>query len=227
MFVNSPLAILAVASTVSALSLHPLQTQQRRTHAGPRSFTALRLEDRRDGLSDYGRQKSESELDSLQSKRDKMKKASLANIKPDDDTPRAEDIENMTKEEFDEFVATLGADDIMENVNKMLEGDWSGAKFKTKRVSSTQEKRPVAPSDGEEGEENFVYVDWTDESWDENELHIPNRIGFTTIDWGDEKKGFVNGKLKKQDRKEGKFNKSDLKVSALSNFVGFEFSNAL
>eukprot|EP00804_Cyclotella_cryptica_P026807 CCRYP_018616-RA/>CCRYP_018616-RA protein AED:0.05 eAED:0.05 QI:215/0.5/0.33/1/1/1/3/0/517 len=213
MLLNSALSIVAVTSIASALSLHPLKTQRHRTHAGIRSCssTALYLEDRKDGLSDYGRQRSQSELDSLQLKRDQMKKASLANIKPDDDTPRAEDIESMTKEEFDEFVATLGADDIMDNVNKMLEGDWSGAKFKTKRVSSTQEKRPAATTDGEDGEENFVYVDWTDETWDENELHIPNRIGFTTIDWGDEKKGFVNGKLKKQDRKEGKFNKSDLK----------------
>jgi len=74
-------------------------------------------------------------------------------------------------------------------------------------------------SDGDDSSEKKgdtttpLFVDWAADYDDENEFHIPNRIGFTTIDWANVKKGFVNGKLKKKDRKMGKFNQSDLKVS--------------
>ena len=68
-------------------------------------------------------------------------------------------------------------------------------------------------SDKNGEEESALFVDWTADFDDENEFHVPNRMGFTTVDWGNAKKGFVNGKLKKKDRKMGKFNQSDLKVS--------------
>lgn len=47
---------------------------------------------------------------------------------------------------------------------------------------------------------------------DENELHIPNRIGFGTMSWGDASRGFVSKKkLKKKDAAAGKFVTSDLR----------------
>lgn len=48
---------------------------------------------------------------------------------------------------------------------------------------------------------------------DENELHIPNRMGFTTVAWGDVDAGFKEGKkLKKKEIKMGKFLAGDLQV---------------
>ena len=66
--------------------------------------------------------------------------------------------------------------------------------------------------DDEEEANRSMFVDWTEDYEDENEFHIPNRIGFSTVDWGNGKAGFVAGKLKKKDRKAGKFNKADLMV---------------
>lgn len=49
---------------------------------------------------------------------------------------------------------------------------------------------------------------------DENDFHIPNRMGVTTRCWGDEKEGFVSsGKLKKQQLREGKFVPGDIQVA--------------
>jgi len=56
-------------------------------------------------------------------------------------------------------------------------------------------------------------VDWTEDYDNENEFHVPNRIGFDTIDWGNKRAGFSGGKLKKKDRREGRFNQADLRVS--------------
>jgi hypothetical protein len=61
-----------------------------------------------------------------------------------------------------------------------------------------------------------VFVDWTADYDDENEIHVPNRIGFTVMEWGDVRRGYVDGKLKKKDRALGRFNKSDLKVREIS-----------
>ena len=98
--------------------------------------------------------------------------------------------------------------------------------FKTKRSSSFGSRAGDATtpppffgnddsdddSDKKDEDTTPLFVDWTADYDDENEFHIPNRIGFTTIDWANAKKGFVNGKLKKKDRKLGKYNQSDLKV---------------
>lgn len=123
----------------------------------------------------------------------------------------------MSKEELQAYMASMGNADIQNDVEAMMAGRLS---FKTKRVPSKQaeRKRPSRPknSDGGESggdEEEYVFVDDNDGSWDENTFHIPNRIGFTTACWTDVSKGFVNGKLKKTDRRNGKFNKADLKVS--------------
>ena len=49
---------------------------------------------------------------------------------------------------------------------------------------------------------------------DENDFHIPNRMGVTSRCWGDEKEGFISsGKLKKQQVREGKFVPGDIQVA--------------
>lgn len=55
------------------------------------------------------------------------------------------------------------------------------------------------------------YIDYFADYEDENEFHIPNRMGISTKCWGDEKSGFVpSGKLKKQQLREGKFVPGDI-----------------
>ena len=176
-----------------------------------------------DDLSDYGKQKNESELDTLRSKREQLKKAKLANIKPNDDEPKVKD---MTDSEIAAMFATKnsgedGSEDGGMDVDALFAKDYV-PDFKIKRQSSSRglssgDSGGVLDDPNAEDEENDVglFIDWTEDYNDENELHIPNRIGFTTKDWGNMKKGFVSGKLKKKDRKIGKFNKTDLKVSTL------------
>ena len=174
-----------------------------------------------DDLSDYGKQKNESELDTLRSKREQLKKQKLANIKPNDDEPKVKD---MTDDEIAAMFATKNNGEDEEgggmDVDALFARDYV-PDFKIKRQSSSR-----GLSSGDSGgvlddpnadDENDVglFIDWTEDYNDENELHIPNRLGFTTVDWGNGKKGFVSGKLKKKDRKMGKFNKTDLRVSTL------------
>ena len=198
-----------------------------------------------DDLSDYGKQKAASELDTLTAKRKQIKKSKIANIKPDDDTPKPEE---MTDEEIAALFAKRkkkggdddggesssaegGGDDILLggttlDVDDLFARDYM-PEFKIKRSGSSSRGLSAGDSGGvlddpnEEDEETGLFVDWTEDerNVDENEFHIPNRIGFTTVDWGNEKRGFVSGKLKKKDRKSGKFNKADLRVSILVLYV--------
>jgi hypothetical protein len=99
--------------------------------------------------------------------------------------------------------------------------------FRTKRSDSGdrrglssgfEDAASTTPTDEEDGggSPSDMFVDWSADHDDKNELHMPNRIGFTMVDWCDPKKGYVSGKrkLKKKDRAAGKYNKSDLKVRA-------------
>ncbi len=245
-----------------------------------------------DNRSDYSKQKQKSELDSLITKRQQIRQSKLANIKPNDDNPK---IEEMSDEEIKEMLkmkgtagsAAAGAAsssssssssssttkttamssssvaaennyDDGGNFNSSSSSDGISSSlttssstpsldidalfsrdyvpdFKTKRSSASFGSRaadasPPPPSffggSGDDSDDDSssssdrkeqdihtpLFVDWTADYEDENEFHIPNRIGFTTIDWADAKRGFVNGKLKKKDRKLGKYNQSDLKV---------------
>lgn len=128
---------------------------------------------------------------------------------------QGEDIEDMGDDELQSYLASIGDGDM--DVEAIMSGKLS---FKTKRGASPQRTVPASTPADEEGEkgEEFNYVDHEGSKLnDENSFHIVNRIGFTTADWADPAKGFVNGKLKKADRKMGKYNKSDLKVSELND----------
>lgn len=193
-------------------------------------------------MSDYGRTKQNSELDSLVSKRDQIRQARIANTKPDDDTPS---IKEMSDEEIQAMFAKKNAgggsssidggdgdaaageeEAIIDSglaIDDLFSNDYI-PEFKTKRSGGGSRGLSGGESggvlgeltaEGEEGEEGgpkALFVDWTEDYEDENEFHIPNRLGFSTEDWGNGKAGFVSGKLKKKDRKMGKFNKTDLKV---------------
>jgi hypothetical protein len=75
-----------------------------------------------------------------------------------------------------------------------------------------EDKKPETPKKKKDDEQSFGY-DYTMDYADENEFHIPNRIGISTSSWGDPNKGFVaNGKLSKAMKKEGKFLPGDAQV---------------
>eukprot|EP00985_Skeletonema_marinoi_P001175 scaffold470_cov189-Skeletonema_marinoi.AAC.6 len=203
----SSAVVLSTSTVVVGLSLHRPSISHTNSLTSPilRSNTALRLGDR-DDISDYGKQRTNSELDSLISKRDAIKKNIVANTKPDDDTPP---IDEMS----DDDIAKMLSDEA--DVDKLFSKDYVPT-FDTKRGPSrtglsSGESGGVLDGEEEDDPERALFVDWTEDYDDENEFHIPNRIGFTTAEWGDKKKGFVAGKLKKNERKAGKFNKSDLK----------------
>lgn len=87
--------------------------------------------------------------------------------------------------------------------------------FTTKRSKRQSKKKDddedETPSSGNDDEAGFDYLADYD---DENDFHIPNRIGVTTRCWGEEKEGFVpSGKLKKKQLREGKFVPGDLQMS--------------
>ena len=198
-FFKSALAVLAVTSTTSALSINSLQSRVRN-----HKLCTLHLEDPRSGGS--------NDLEDLQSKRDQLKKASMASVQPQSGPKVGHDIDKMSKDDLQAYMESIGNSEFEDEIESIMAGNLS---FKTKRVSpptgdSKAKGRPSKSLDDEE--ESFEFIDYDDGSWDENEFHIPNRIGFTTADWANVDKGFVNGKLKKADRKMGKFNKADLKV---------------
>lgn len=77
---------------------------------------------------------------------------------------------------------------------------------------------------GSENEDDEYYVDYQAEYEDENDLHVPNRMGFSTKAWGDRDAGFRSGKkLKKKGIKAGKFLAGDLQVCAIRSLSYHRF----
>mmetsp|Transcript_16220 Transcript_16220/g.22864 ORF Transcript_16220/g.22864 Transcript_16220/m.22864 type:complete len:495 (+) Transcript_16220:144-1628(+) len=88
--------------------------------------------------------------------------------------------------------------------------------FKTKRTSRAPRKSSSDEKEDKKKEQESAekFVDFLSEYEDENDFHIPNRIGFTTSAWGDATKGFVEGgKLTKKMKREGKFLAGDLQIA--------------
>jgi len=209
-------SFLSVTTTLSALSLHPLSSHH---HARPAVPSALRVGDVGSGsnmflpqaivarssstalrlvpMGDEDREKSQ--FDKLRSKRDELRKRVAADIKPKDDEPKADD---MTEEELAAFLTGMGGE-------KMFEDGFMPSFNVSRETASGGDE-----SEGSETVEKAAFIDFT-EGNDENGFHIPNRIGFTTKDWGDAKAGFVAKKLKKKERKAGLYNKADLKKAFL------------
>jgi aryl-alcohol dehydrogenase-like predicted oxidoreductase len=118
--------------------------------------------------------------------------------------------EQTPKEEEDDLLLPDSIDVASMDFDKMPD-------FKTKRVQRVPKKK-----DKDEEEEKAkasvskepTYIDYYADHEDENEFHIPNRMGVSTKGWGDVSAGFVpSGKLKKQELKEGKYVPGDLQVA--------------
>ncbi|CAB9498592.1 Potassium voltage-gated channel, shaker-related subfamily, beta member [Seminavis robusta] len=88
--------------------------------------------------------------------------------------------------------------------------------FKTSRPvrkSKQQLEEEAAAADAakrrEEGEEPILSFDFAADYADENDFHVPNRLGFSTAGWGDVSKGYVvEGKLSKRMVKAGRYDKT-------------------
>ena len=89
--------------------------------------------------------------------------------------------------------------------------------FKSKRPLKTPKEtedkaRGGAAADGKDQADD--YIDFMADYDDENDLHIPNRIGVSTVAWGDIDQGFKAGKkLKKKEIKAGFYLAGDLQVA--------------
>ena len=87
--------------------------------------------------------------------------------------------------------------------------------FKTERPLKTPKETEDKARGGEKKEDSGSdeFVDFMADYDDENDLHIPNRIGVSTDAWGDVDQGFKSGKkLKKKEIKAGKYLAGDLQV---------------
>ena len=109
-------------------------------------------------------------------------------------------------------------DDLMEELKEPL-SDKTGMDifempdFKTKRPLRTPKLSDDGDNKDGSGQDDLLFIDYQAEYEDENDLHIPNRIGFGTMAWGDPNAGFKTGtKLKKKEKKRGKFLAGDLQV---------------
>jgi hypothetical protein len=123
-----------------------------------------------------------------------------------------------------------------EDVERMLENEPPSANdqidfdsvptFKTSRP--TRQAKPKEESKKKKdssSSDNTNNLDYLAEYEDENDLHIPNRIGVSTRVWGDASYGFVaGGKLTKKQRRQGKFVPGDVQLAyntLLENGISF------
>ena len=137
--------------------------------------------------------------DSIRKKRDVISKSPTSS----DSVP----IDDLSPEKLDEI---LGGKKGME-VFEMPE-------FKTKRPlisradDETKDKSRGGPGTNQEKDQD-KFIDYQADYEDENDFHIPNRIGFGTASWGDVDRGFKPGKkMKKKEMKSGMFLAGDLQV---------------
>lgn len=90
--------------------------------------------------------------------------------------------------------------------------------FKSKRPLRKPKEMEDSSRGGSSADKNAqddreYYIDYQADYDDENDFHVPNRIGFTTVAWGDTGQGFKSGKkLKKKEIKAGFFLAGDLQV---------------
>jgi pyridoxine 4-dehydrogenase len=89
--------------------------------------------------------------------------------------------------------------------------------FKNPRASrdrSTSSSKKQDEEDGDTKKKDVPIVDFMAEYEDENDFHIPNRIGITTSAWGDTSKNFrAKGKLTKRMVKAGVFVPGDIQLA--------------
>jgi len=119
--------------------------------------------------------------------------------------------EELPKEEdFDESV-TASLEDFDLDSTDIPTFNTKRSKRQPKKKESDDEQEDSSPSNANDAS---MYKDYLADYDDENDFHVPNRIGVSTRCWGDEREGFVpSGKLKKKQLREGKFVPGDLQMA--------------
>lgn len=91
--------------------------------------------------------------------------------------------------------------------------------FKTARPSRAKKEAEKEAAEAAEtiarrkDDDEVLSVDYLSEHDDENDFHVPNRLGFSTVGWGDPTRGFVSeGKLTKRMRKAGRYVPGDCQM---------------
>ena len=160
--------------------------------------TRLHMSDDDDDLDDlFG--EDDDALSALIGKRDKIYKST-----PKADKPKPPSTDEEIDAKLDEIEAKVADFDYMDDLPEFT----SKRPVRTpKKVEKKEEKDDSAPDD------EISFFDYQADYDDENDFHIPNRMGFGTGAWGEVKMGFKEGKkLKKKEMKAGRYLAGDLQV---------------
>ena len=143
------------------------------------------------------------------------KRASLSKLREEAGTPSAQDKKMTSTEQSDDITIDASTASLYEGKSglDMFEMPDFTTKRPLRAAPETNDKS--RGGDGTKGDDDDdTYIDFQADYDDENDLHIPNRLGFSTKDWGETKAGFKAGKkLKKKEIKKGKFLAGDLQVN--------------
>ena len=198
----SPAALVALAMSVPSGAFTPSLTssQVTRCHYPSTSATgALHMSDD-DDLDDLFGEEDDA-LSALIGKRAKMYES-----KPKESKPKPPSTDEEIDAKLDEIEQKVADFDYMDDLPE----------FSTKRPLRTPKKNEEKEKDDPDAADTdeVRFIDYQADYDDENELHIPNRMGFGTAAWGEIKAGFKEGKkLKKKEMKAGRYLAGDLQVS--------------
>ena len=133
------------------------------------------------------------------------KRAQMYKEKPKE-KPKVPVTEEEIDAKLDEIEKKVADYDYMDDLPEFT----SKRPLRTPKKKEKEEKKDDDAADTDE----VIFMDYQADYDDENELHIPNRMGFGTAGWGDVKSGFKEGKkLKKKEIKAGRYLAGDLQVS--------------
>jgi len=154
-----------------------------------------------DDLDDLFGEEDDDALSALIGKRAKMYES-----KPKESKPKPPSTAEEIDAKLDEIEQKVADFDYMDDLPE----------FSTKRPLRTPKRKEEEEKDDPNAADTdeVRFIDYKAEYDDENELHIPNRMGFGTAAWGEIKAGFKEGKkLKKKEIKAGRYLAGDLQIS--------------
>lgn len=127
-------------------------------------------------------------------------------------------IKRKKKEEIEEQLSAATAppaEPVVDlDLDKLPQFKTERSSARKKSSSSKKKEEDDADKDKKSSSSDAPIIDYKADYEDENDFHIPNRIGISTAHWGDGKAGFVaSGKLTKKMIKEGKFVPGDLQLA--------------
>mmetsp|Transcript_50161 Transcript_50161/g.121543 ORF Transcript_50161/g.121543 Transcript_50161/m.121543 type:complete len:512 (+) Transcript_50161:229-1764(+) len=206
MFRASAMATFAV--TVGVATTTPMFTDKQ--NVGVMAFTSLTLPKTHPSKVLKSSSFDDDELSKLIGKRNQIKRKKKEEIVNEDAI-----FDATLSKAVDKGEAATADDVNPEDILSSIDVDNYNPQLETKRPVRKPKKKD---DDGKKKDETVsnepTYIDFTAEYDDENDFHVPNRIGITTKCWGDENEGFVaSGKLKKQQIREGKFVPGDIQLA--------------